>query len=189
VASVTIAASGGRSPRALKLRLEEISDRISGIQAVGVREKPIPHAYRVFYRHLGLDPDVHRTPIEQIMFERIFDGGLRSGNRVQDALTIAIAEVGVAVQAFDADKVEGAIGLRMSEEGEEFEGRVTALSPGTIVLADDERALAVLFGRTAKGREPTRKTKRVTIVAIGVKGVPDIALDESLWVATSAFQA
>ena len=30
-----------------------------------LRTRPVPRAYRVFFRHVGLDPDVERTPVEQ----------------------------------------------------------------------------------------------------------------------------
>ena len=160
-----------------------------GAQAIQLRQKPIPWAYRVFFRHIGLDPDTTRTPIEQLIFERIHDGRFKSRNRVDDALTIAMVEVGVALRAFDADRVEGRVGLRLSAEGEGFEGRVSPLPDGTIVVADEKRPLGILFDRTAEGRGVKRATARVLLVAIGVRGVPDIAMEEALWVAGSALRA
>jgi DNA/RNA-binding domain of Phe-tRNA-synthetase-like protein len=189
LATTVISTSTGRSPEALKERLRSLSDRVAGAQAVHLRQQPIPWAYRVFFRHIGLDPDTTRTPIEELIFERIRHGGFKSRNRVDDALTIAIVEVGVALRAFDADRVTGRVGLRLSGEGEGLEGRVSPLPDGTIVVADEERALGVLFGRTAEGRGVRRGTKRVVLVAIGVRGVPDIALEEALWVAGSALRA
>ena len=189
IATTALETTTGRSPEPLKERLRELSDRIGGAQAIQLRQKPIPWAYRVFFRHIGLDPDETRTPIEQLVFERMHDGRFTSRNRVDDALTIATVEVGVALRAFDADAVSGRVGLRLSEEGEGFEGRVTALPEGTIVIADEERALGVLFGRTAEARGVRRATKRVLLAAIGVRGVPDIALEEALWVAGSALRA
>jgi DNA/RNA-binding domain of Phe-tRNA-synthetase-like protein len=189
IATTALETTTGRSPEALKERLRTLSDRIAGPQAIQLRQQPIPWAYRVFYRHIGLDPDTTRTPIEQLIFERIQKGRFTSRNRVDDALTIAIVEVGVALRAFDADRVEGRIGLRLSADGERFEGRVSPLPEGTIVVADEKRALGILFDRTAEGRGVKRGTKRVSLVAIGVRGVPDIALEESLWVAGSALRA
>jgi DNA/RNA-binding domain of Phe-tRNA-synthetase-like protein len=189
IATTSIATATGRSPEALKERLRTLSDRIAGAQAIQLRQRPIPWAYRVFFRHIGLDPDTTRTPIEQLIFERMHDGRFASRNRVDDAITIATVEVGVALRAFDADRVSGRIGLRLSEEGEAFEGRVTPLPEGTIVISDEERTLGILFGKTAEGRGVRRGTKRVLIAAIGVRGVPDIALEESLWVAGSALRA
>ena len=189
IASTAIETTTGRSPEALKEQLRLLSDRIGGAQAIQLRQKPIPWAYRVFFRHIGLDPDTTRTPIEQLIFERMHDGRFKSRNRVDDALTIAMVEVGVALRAFDADRVEGRAGLRLSAEGEGFEGRVSPLPEGTIVVADEKRPLGVLFDRTAEGRGVKRGTKRVLITAIGVRGVPDIALEEALWVASSALRA
>jgi DNA/RNA-binding domain of Phe-tRNA-synthetase-like protein len=189
IATTTITTTTGRSPEALKQRLRTLSDRIAGSQAIQLRQQPIPWAYRVFFRHIGLDPDTTRTPIEQLIFERIHDGRFASRNRVDDALTIAMVEVGVAMRAFDAVRVSGRVGLRLSEVGEAFEGRVTPLPDGTIVIADEQRPLGVLFGRTAEGRRVRRGTKQVLVAAIGVRGVPDVALEEALWVAGSALRA
>jgi DNA/RNA-binding domain of Phe-tRNA-synthetase-like protein len=187
--STVLESSGGRSPEALRERLRTLSDRIGGPQAIQLRQQPIPWAYRVFFRHIGLDPDTTRTPVEQLIFERIHDGSFKSRNRVDDALTIAMVEVGVALRAFDADRVDGRVGLRLSAEGEGFEGRVSPLPAGTIVVADEKRPLGILFDRTAEGRGVRRGTSRVMVVAIGVRGVPDIALEEALWVAGSALRA
>ncbi len=189
ILSTALETKTGRSSEALKEHLRSLSDRIAGAQAIQLRQKPIPWAYRVFFRHIGLDPDTTRTPIEQLIFERMHDGRFKSRNRVDDALTIAMVEVGVALRAFDADRVEGRVGLRLSAEGEGFEGRVSPLPDGTIVVADEKRALGILFDRTAEGRGVKRGTGRVLLAAIGVRGVPDIALEEALWVAGSALRA
>ena len=189
IVSTAIETTSGRSPEALRERLRSLSDRIAGAQAIQFRQKPIPWAYRVFFRHIGLDPDTTRTPIEQLIFDRMHDGRFKSRNRVDDSLTIAMVEVGVALRAFDADRVEGRLGLRLSAEGEGFEGRVSPLPDGTIVVADEKRALGILFDRTAEGRGVKRGTRRVLLAAIGVRGVPDIALEEALWVAGSALRA
>jgi DNA/RNA-binding domain of Phe-tRNA-synthetase-like protein len=189
IVSTVVETTTRRSPEALKERLRTLSDRIAGAQAILLRQQAIPWAYRVFFRHIGLDPDTTRTPIEQVVFERIHDGRFASRNRVDDALTIATIEVGVALRAFDADRVEGRIGLRLSTEGEGFEGRVSPLPEGTIVVADERRPLGILFDQTAKGRGVVRGTNRVLLAAIGVRGVPDIALEEALWVAGSALRA
>jgi DNA/RNA-binding domain of Phe-tRNA-synthetase-like protein len=189
IVSTALETTSVRSPEALKERLRSLSDRVGGAQAIQLRQKPIPWAYRVFFRQIGLDPDTTRTPVEQLIFERMHDGRFKSRNRVDDALTIAMVEVGVALRAFDADRVEGRIGLRPSSQGEGFEGRVSALPDGTIVVADEKRPLGILFDRTAEGRGVVRGTSRVLLVAIGVRGVPEIALEEALWVAGSALRA
>ena len=73
-----------------------------------MRERPIPWAYRVFFRQIGLDPDRTRTPVEQLALERLHDGAFKSRGLPDDALTIAIVETGVALRAFDADQARRA---------------------------------------------------------------------------------
>lgn len=185
----TVDAGSGRTTPVLKERLRVLSNRFSGPQAVNLRNQPIPWAYRVFYRHIGLDPDVQRTPVEEIALARMKAGGFVSRSRLDDALTIAIIESGVAVRAFDADQVSGRPGIRSSGPGEELEGRPGGLPTGTLVVADEERPLALLFGATAAGRGVNPKSKRTLLVAIGVNGVPDIAIEEALWLAAQCIRS
>jgi DNA/RNA-binding domain of Phe-tRNA-synthetase-like protein len=171
----------GRSPREVKQRLRLLSDRFTGGEAINLRHRPIPWSYRVFYRHIGLDPDRTRTPVEQLALERMKHGGFRSRSLLDDALTIATVESGVAVRAFDADRVEGQLGLRGSDPGEGLEGRPGELPVGTLVIADEARPIALLFGATGSGRGVRPKTRRTILAATQVKGVPDIAVEEALW--------
>jgi DNA/RNA-binding domain of Phe-tRNA-synthetase-like protein len=179
----------GRSSRELKQRLAHMSNRFSGPQAIALRHQPIPWAYRVFFRQIGLDPDEQPTPVEAVALERIKQGGFVSRSVLDDALTIAIIESGVALRAFDADRAEGRLGIRQSTEGEPLGGRPGPLPPGTLVIADEVRPLALLFGATASGRGVTPKTKRTILAAIQVKGVPDIAVEEAIWLAASVVRA
>jgi DNA/RNA-binding domain of Phe-tRNA-synthetase-like protein len=177
----TVEASSGRSPRQLKDRLRELSNRFRGGHAIQMRQRPIPWAYRVFFRHVGIDPDERRTPIEAIALERMRAGGFQSQNIVDDALLLATLETGVPVLAFDAAAVSGEIGLRVSPGGEEM-GDIP-LSSGQVVVADSERVLAVLFGETAEGCAVQRSSSRMVLAGVRVKGVPDVSVEEALWVA------
>lgn len=186
---VTVERGSGRTTRALKDRLRVLSDRFAGAQAINLRNQPIPWAYRVFYRHIGLDPDVQRTPVEELALERMKAGGFVSRNRLDDALTVAVIESGVAVRALDADRVSGPLGIRTTTAGERLEGRPGDLPEGTLVIADDQRPLSLLFGAIASGRGVGPKTKRTLFLAIGVGGVPEIAIEEALWLASEAMQS
>lgn len=178
----------GRSPRHVKDQLKDLAGRFSGAQTVNLRHQAIPWAYRVFFRHIGLDPDEQRTPIEEIALERMKKGGFPSQNLLDDALTIAIAESGVALRAFDADRVEGRIGIRLSAPGEPLEGRPGELPAGTLVIADEARPLALLFGATGSGRGVSKETERTLLCAIQVRGVPDIAVEEAIWLAAGVMR-
>lgn len=189
LAHVTVPGGRDRSPGPVRERLAKLSDRFGGRQAIVLRQQAIPWAYRVFFRHIGLDPEQTPPPAEEVALNRMRDGRFRSRSRLDDALTIAVAETGVALLALDAERVSGRVGLRPAGDGEPFEGRASPLPPGTILVADEERALAILFGAVARGREVTKRTERSQLLAVGVKGVPDIALEEALWVAESAMLA
>jgi DNA/RNA-binding domain of Phe-tRNA-synthetase-like protein len=173
----------------VKKRLEELSNRFSGPQAIHLRHQSIPWAYRVFYRHIGLDPDQQPTPVEAIALERMKRGGFISRSLLDDALTIAIIESGVALRAFDAERVEGGLGIRPTEPGEGLEGRPGALPAGALVIADQTRPLGLLFGATASGRGVTPRTRSMVLVGLQVKGVPEIAVQEAIWLAVDVIRA
>jgi len=73
----------GSSPPDVRARLRELSNRMRGAGAVTMRRLPVPAAYRVFFRHIGLDPDVERTPIEAAVLERMLRGGFLSGGLLE----------------------------------------------------------------------------------------------------------
>jgi hypothetical protein len=54
------------------------------------------------------------------------------------------------------------------------------------VIADEKRPVALLFGATAEGRGVHPRTSRIILAALAVKGVPEIAVEEALWLASAA---
>lgn len=182
LAWVEVAAEPGKSPDAVRRRLRELSDRFYGSHAIRMRERPIPWAYRVFFRQIGLDPDRTRTPVEQLALERLRDGAFLSAGLPADALTIATVETGVALRAFDADRIEGRLCIRDSAPGEALPGG-GELGQGSLVLADDVRPLGLLFGGKEPGPEAQPGASRIAIAAIQVNAVPQIAVEEALWMA------
>jgi DNA/RNA-binding domain of Phe-tRNA-synthetase-like protein len=176
----------GRSPAAVKERLHALSDRFTGGKVVHMRQDPVPWAYRVFFRQVGIDPDTTRTPVERIALDRLTWGGLRSRNIVDDALTIATVETGVPVIALDGDRIGESLGLRLARDDELLGGAGRPLSVRQIVVADEERSLAVLFGDIAEERGVTPDTRRMVLAAVEVEGVPRISVEEALWTAAEA---
>lgn len=172
----------GPSSRAVKLRLRALADRYTGSKVVHMRQDQVPWAYRVFSRQVGIDPDVQRTPVEQVALDRLKWGGMQSRNRVDDALTIAIAETGVPVIALDGDKVGSAIGLRLAAPDERLGGG-RPLASGQLLVADESRALAVVLGEVSEDAGVTPASRRMVLAALGVKGVPRISVEEALWTA------
>ena len=179
----TVEASPGRSPRGVKQRLHGLSDRLRGAQAIVMRQAPIPWAYRVFYRHIGIDPDAQRTPLEAAVLERLLRGGFKSRSLLDDALTIALVETGVPFWALDSEAVEGDLGLRVAGADETL-GRGPQALPvpaGRLVVADERSPLAALFGEVATGHGVTRDTRHMTLFTVRVAGVPQIHVEEALF--------
>lgn len=176
-----VEARSGKSGPLVKERLREMSTRFTGGKAVQLRQEPVPWAYRVFFRQVGIDPDTRRTPVEEIALERMKHGGFRSTNLLDDAIMIATIETGVPVLAFDADRVDGELGLRLSNEGELMGEAGRPLSARQIVIADAVRSLAVLFADKDDDRGVTYDTTRMLLCSPQVSGVPDISVEEALW--------
>jgi DNA/RNA-binding domain of Phe-tRNA-synthetase-like protein len=177
----------GRSPAGVKQRLRYLSDRLHGHHALNLRREPIASAYRVFFRQIGLDPDQVRIPVEAAVLERLRAGGFKSQGLVEDAVTIAIVETGVAVQALDYANTSGRLRLRLAGESERLGGDPHGLPlPGdALVFADDERALGLIFGELAPDVEVSKRTRQIAVSALQVQGVPDISVEEAIWICAS----
>jgi DNA/RNA-binding domain of Phe-tRNA-synthetase-like protein len=181
--SVAVAAPPRRTPSALRERLRLLADRFHGARALSLRREAVPHAYRVFFRHVGLDPDAHRTPVEAAALDRLVAGGFTSRGALEDALLVAVVETGVPVWALDDGRLDGPLGLRPANDGERLgEGEYAAdLAPGRIVVADAGGPVAALFGDVAPSRRPDRDTERLRLFAVAVPGVPDLHLEEAMF--------
>lgn len=189
LAWVEVSGNPGRGSEAVRRRLRDLSDRFYGSHAIHMRERPIPWAYRVFFRQIGLDPDRTRTPVEQLALDRLHDGAFVSRGMPADALTIATVETGVALRAFDAAQLDGRLCIRDSAPGESLPGKPGKLAQGTLTIADERAPLQLLFGGTAHERQLEPGTSRIAVVAVQVKGVPQAAVDEALWIACAAIAA
>jgi hypothetical protein len=181
----------GRSPREIQVRLRALSNGLRGARAVALRREPVPAAYRAFYRQIGLDPDVVRTPLEAVVLERMLHGGFVSEGLLADVLLIALVDTGVPVWALDAGWLQGPLGIRASREGEPL-GHSTGAPPlpaGRLVVADGAVAVATLFGELAPGHAPGRSTRKLVLFAIQVPGVPTLYVEETLWTCHAALSS
>jgi DNA/RNA-binding domain of Phe-tRNA-synthetase-like protein len=181
----------GDSPAGVQGRLHELSNRVRGPRAIGIRREPVPAAYRAFYRHIGLDPDVERTPIEDALMERMMRGGFPTAGLLEDVLTISLMDTGVPVWALDAQGLAGTLGIRSSLPDEPLGSSPDAplLPSGRLVVADERTALAVLFGERASERVPGPRCARLLLFSVQVAGVPSLYVEEALWSARSALEA
>ena len=183
VVSVLAPAPARRTPTVLRERLALLADRFHGARALTLRREPVPAAYRVFFRHVGLDPDAQRTPVEAAALDRLVQGGFVSRGALEDALLVAVVETGVPVWAVDDARLDGPLGLRGARAGERLgKGEYAAdLAPGRLLVADAAGPVAVLFGDVAPDRRPDRHSRRLRLFAVGVPGVPALHVEEALF--------
>ena len=57
------------------------------------------------------------------------------------------------------------------------------------MIADEARPLGLLFGATGAGRGVRPRTNRMILAAVQVKGVPDIAVEEAIWLAADVLRS
>ena len=97
----------------------------------------------IFYRHIGLDPDESRTPIEAASLERLRAGGFKSHGLVDDAITIAHRQNRCRDAGAGSDRISGRLQLRIAEPEERLGGEKQGLKlpDGTLVIADDQVGL------------------------------------------------
>jgi DNA/RNA-binding domain of Phe-tRNA-synthetase-like protein len=184
---MTVATPGGLhrpSPPAVVTRLGHLAGRYRGATVVSMRTKPIPHAYRAFYRQIGLDPDVERIPAERVGVQRLLDGGFPSAGLIVDACLIALLETAIPVWALDADAIAPpGLGIRTTTAQD---ARCAAgpgyLNPGNLAVADGGRIHARLFGDPLPAARVGRRTTRVALFSVAVAGVPRIHVEEALWI-------
>ena len=177
----------GSAP-AVRRRLRELSDRYRGAGVVAMRTQPIPHAYRTFFRQVGVDPDAARIPSEAAAVGRLLKGGFETRDALADALLVALVETGVPVWALDAERrglrQPGDQGVRVRGPGGERSGGRGSVAQGQLVVADALTVHAPLFGEPAPGHAPGPQSRRMVLFAVGVDGVPAIHVEEALWVAS-----
>lgn len=96
------------------------------------------------------------------MKEKLRRCGIRSIDPVVDITNFVLLELGQPMHAFDLDRLEGGIVVRLAEEGELLtllDGTETKLKADTLVIADHQKALAMggIFGGEHSGvNEETR---------------------------------
>lgn len=173
--TMVVPRGSGKTPPEIRDRLRMLSDRFRGAQAIVMRQAPIPSAYRVFFRHVGLDPDTTRTPIEEAAVQRLVQGGFKATNLLDDAMLLALIETGIPLWALDADQVSEPLGIGTGPDGR-------------LAVHDADGPLATLFGDIAPGRGVTKQTTRMLVYTVQVPGVPGIFVDEAMWTCLGVLQ-
>jgi phenylalanyl-tRNA synthetase beta chain len=139
---------------------EAARGRAGSITIAATRECPFFSARKIDNVKVGPSPQWLRAKIESI--------GIRSINNIVDISNFVMLELGQPTHAFDADKLEGGINVRLAHDGEKFlalDGKTYSLKPDNCVVADQERAVGI--GGVMGGEETgvTGSTKNILLEA------------------------
>ncbi|MEM1537785.1 MAG: phenylalanine--tRNA ligase beta subunit-related protein [Candidatus Nezhaarchaeales archaeon] len=167
-----------------KTRIEEVCASLKlRFKLEEVRLQPIFRAYRDFFWRIGIDPTKIR-PASEALVRRVLTGKpFPQVNNVVDAYNLASLETGVAIAAFDLDRVKGGLTLRFARPGELFIG-IGMASPLTLkglepVIADSEKLVAIYPYRDSESTKVTEHTRNVLLVSCGVPGISFTLIEEA----------
>lgn len=125
-----------------EFRMPDFPKAVEGFMASAVdvetEECELYTALEISNIKVGPSPDWLRGKLEAV--------GLRPINNIVDITNYVMLELGQPLHAFDAAKLQGDIRVRYGREGEEFlalDGRSYRLTPQQIVIADEQKALAI----------------------------------------------
>lgn len=109
----------------------------------------------------GVNPNAE-TPLW--MQERLRRSGIRSLGPLVDVTNYVLLELGQPLHAFDADKLTGAINVRIGQEEEELvllNEQKIKLNNSTLVIADEKQALALAGVMGGEATSVTNETKDI----------------------------
>src|SRR5947199_505273 len=119
-------------------RESKIDIKKSGVTITATRECPFFSARKIDNVKVGPSPQWLRAKIES--------AGIRSINNIVDISNFVMLELGQPTHAFDADKLNGEIHVRLARDGEQFlalDGKTYSLNPDNCVIADQKRAVGI----------------------------------------------
>src|SRR4051812_13399183 len=139
---------------------EAARGRAGSITIAATRECPFFSVRKIENVKVGPSPQWLRTKIESV--------GIRSINNIVDISNFVMLELGQPTHAFDADKLNDGINVRLACDGEKFlalDGKTYSLRPDNCVIADQGRTIGI--GGVMGGEETsvTDATKNILLEA------------------------
>src|SRR5262245_51233523 len=131
-----------------------------GVTIDATHESPFFSLRKIDNVRVGPSPQWLRAKIESV--------GVRSINNIVDVSNFVMLEVGQPTHAFDADKLNGGINVRLARDGEKFlalDAKTYSLKQDNCVIADQEHAVGI--GGVMGGEETgvTDSTKNILLEA------------------------
>lgn len=156
-----------------------LRDRYRGLTRQDFTSLPVMAAYVRYYKRFN------KTYHVQLQLESIVLKGksLPSVSPLVDANFAAEVETLVLTAGHDATKLEGAVSIDVSRDGDQMtqmNGSLTALRPGDMVMRDARGVCcSIIYGQD--NRSPiSRETSHVLYVAYAPAGVPAAAVEAQL---------
>jgi len=107
---------------------------------------------------VGPSPDWVREHLESI--------GQRSINNIVDAANLVMFDRGNPIHAFDLDKIQGGIVVRLAKEAEKIitlDNKEVVLNSNNLVIADEKEVLAIAGVKGGKKAEVDENTKNIIV--------------------------
>ncbi|MDO8681543.1 MAG: phenylalanine--tRNA ligase subunit beta [Acidobacteriota bacterium] len=141
-------------------------------------------------RYVAAVADVTVAPSPQWLQDRLTACGIRPISNIVDITNYVLLELGQPMHAFDLDKLAGpAIIVRRARAGESLktlDGKMRALTPDMLVIADAERAQAIGGVLGGADSEVSSSTKRIVFEAAWFKPSSVRATSKKLGLKTEA---
>lgn len=156
-----------------------LRDRYHGLTRQDFTSLPVMAAYVRYYKRFNKTYHV-QLQLESIVLK---GKGLPSVSPLVDANFVAEVETLVLTAGHDAAKLEGAVSIDVSRDGDQMtqmNGSVTALRPGDMVMRDARGVCcSIIYGQD--NRSPiSRETSHVLYVAYAPPDVPAAAVEAQL---------
>jgi len=140
-----------------------------------LKDVSIFRAYRDFFWKVGIDPTKIR-PAAEALIRRIIGGKpIPNINNVVDAYNLASIKSGIAIAAFDEDKLQGELVMRFARKGEGFFGigmiELRELQGGETIVSDKVNLVAIYPYRDADATKVTEATENILLMVCGVPGI------------------
>lgn len=113
----------------------------------------------------GVDP---RAASPKFMVDRLRASGIRAISLAVDVTNYVMLESGQPLHAYDKDKLQGAIRVRMAGEGETLvtlDGQVRQLDPDDMIIADDSGPIGLAGVMGGETTEIGENTNRIVLEA------------------------
>ena len=139
---------------------ENVATTAAGVTISASRECPFYSARRIENVTVGPSPSWLRSKLEA--------SGIRAINNIVDITNYVMLELGQPLHAFDADKLNGAINVRLAAPGEKFlalDGKTYLLSVRDLMIADQTRAVAIGGVMGGEDTGVTNSTRNVLLEA------------------------